>query len=351
MSRMPNHNKSAPVQFDDAGLGPSFSRWRGAAEKASLTGTASAAILCRNRPLDLVVALVLILAVWPGCPGQAAQSTPAYFGVGFSASGFINVDRNDAEAGFKAILGSVVRKRKYNLDTRLKVFDQDSAFEAAIKDGTVMLAIIDAWSYLTMDLRAVAKPFFVSTVNGNTGRRYVILTRRESGLKTLADLRGKDIVEFRGANASLGQPWIETLLFENHLGTPESFFGRVDVVGKATYAVLPVFFGKKPACLVDEPGFDIMKELNPQVGQALQVVAISEPFVNAVICLSNSGWVDEQAPKDMILALGELHLEPAGQQILTLFKTGQLVPFQEKHLETVRKLRTTYERSRTKKNP
>jgi hypothetical protein len=94
---------------------------------------------------------------------------------------------------------------------------------------------------------------------------------------------------------------------------------------------------------VDHFAFDLMRELNPQVGHELQVVASSEPYVENVLCLSDTGWPSDKAKADIAGVLADLHLEPAGQQILTLFKVGQLIPFQEAQLETVRQLRARYD--------
>jgi hypothetical protein len=116
-------------------------------------------------------------------------------------------------------------------------------------------------------------------------------------------------------------------------------------------AVLPVFFGKKDACLVDDAGFQVMNELNLQVGKALQTVTISEPYVDGIVCLRNEGWPSAAQKQDVIDALAELHQEPAGQQILTLFKIGQLVPFEEKQLDTVKRLRATHDRLRKETKP
>lgn len=296
-----------------------------------------------------MLALCLAFALRPVV--QTAELTPGILRVGFGRSIFLGVNQNDAQAAFKAFLETVGRKRGYRLELRTEIFDDGPSLAAAIRDGTITLASIDSWSYLAMNLRGTAKPFFVSTEKAKPGKKYVVLTRQESGLKTLDDLRGKEIVELDSANANLGRPWLETLLLEHGLGTPESFFGAVEVVSKASAAVLPVFFGKKHACLVDQSGFEVMKELNPQVGKSLRVVAISETFVNNIICLSETGWSAEQYKADVVQALGELHLEPAGQQILMLFKSDRLLPFQEDYLDTVRRLRATYDRTRRQASP
>lgn len=54
----------------------------------------------------------------------------------------------------------------------------------------------------------------------------------------------------------------------------------------------------------------------------------------------------EAHKEDTVRALAELHVEPAGRQILTLFKVAKLVPFQEQHMDTVRKLRGSYDQLR-----
>ena len=144
------------------------------------------------------------------------------------------------------------------------------------------------------------------------------------------------------ANAAVGKTWLDTQLLSAGLETQEKFFESVTVASKPTAAVLPVFFGKVPACTVDEPTFDVMKELNPQVGQQLQVLAISDTFADTVICLREDGWLSPQDKTDTIQSLQNLHSEPVGQQICTLFKIDRLVPFEDAQLDTVRKLRATY---------
>ena len=47
----------------------------------------------------------------------------------------------------------------------------------------------------------------------------------------------------------------------------------------------------------------------------------------------------------------EIHNDPAGQQLLTLFKTDRLVPFAEQHMAAVRRLRENYVQSRKETQP
>lgn len=285
---------------------------------------------------------LLLAAFVSGLLPVSAELPPLVLEIGFLRYAFSNVNRNDAEAAFKVFVATLARKRGYAAQSNVHVYDEASDFEPDIRAGKLQLAIIDAWRLLAMDIRPVVEPAFVTSHGAETGKRYLLLTRRDSGLDRLADLRGRDLAAVDITNASLGQYWLETLLVAENLGVPKSFFSRYEIVNKPSSAVLPVFFGRKPACVVDEVSFELLKELNPQVGNSLQVVRTSDPLVDGVLCVSRAGWASDQQRQDVLRALGELHAEPDGQQLLTLFKTGPLVPFSDAQLETVRRLRQSH---------
>ena len=296
-------------------------------------------------PLAAVLAaLVALLSPW--CIRAAETnlaSAPEIYGVGMAKVCFRNVNRNDAIAAYKVFLESVGR-RFGNIYTAVpEVYDDSPGFEAAILRQPMHLAVMDSLQFLTMDIHVQMKPFFTIVENGKLGRKYLVLTRRDSGLTNLAALQGKNILQYEFTSAGVGKIWFDTLLLSQKLGTSETFFGSIEVATKPTAAVLPVFFGKKSACVVDEASFDLMKELNPQVGQQLQVVAMSDNYADVVLCLREDGWSSAKLKADTITALKELDQKPEGQQICTLFKIDRMVPFEDAQLDTVRKLRATYE--------
>lgn len=267
---------------------------------------------------------------------------PDIFSVGMAQACFRNVNRNDAIAAYRFFLESCGRRQGNVFKAVPEVYDDTPTFEAAIQHQPMNIAVMDVWQFLTMDVHRQMKPFFTIMENGKVGRKHLVLTRRDSGLTTLAALRGKSILQLEAASENTGKVWLDTLLLSEKLGTQETFFDRVEVVAKPTAAVLPVFFGKSPACVVDEGSFDMMKELNPQVGRQLQVVAVSDTFAVVVICLREGPWSSDKLKADTITSLNELHLYPEGQQICTLFKIDRMVPFEDSQLDTVRKLRKTY---------
>jgi ABC-type phosphate/phosphonate transport system substrate-binding protein len=274
---------------------------------------------------------------------RPSDNPPAeFFNVGITRGAFRNVNPNDAAAAYTVFLETIGRRHGQHFKASTQIFDDPGAFETMIRGGSLHLSVVGAWDYLSMHIDDVAKPSFAVTENGQVGRRYLILTRRDSGLNALPDLRGKSLVKLDYASVGAALHWLDTLLAAGRLGSQERFFGSVEVVGKPSAAVLPVFFGKKSACVVDESSFKIMKELNPQVGLELQVVAISERFADILVCVRERGWPSDALRAETMQALTDLPQDPGGRQILTLFKIDHLVPFRDEYLDTIRQLRAAY---------
>ena len=286
------------------------------------------------------------VGVAPEFAGPAGRPTDTpiaeFFNVGITREAFRNVNPNDAAAAYTVFLETIGRRHGRHFKASTQLFDNPRVFEAAIRSGSLHLSVVGAWDYLSMHIDDVAKPMFVVTENWEVGRRYLVLTRRDSGLNALSDLRGKNVVKLDYAAVGAALHWLDTLLAASRLGPQDRFFANVEVVGKPSAAVLSVFFGKKAACVVDESSFKIMKELNPQVGVALQVVAISERFADILVCVREHGWPSDALKAETVQALADLPRDPGGRQILTLFKIDQLVPYRDEYLDTIRQLRVTY---------
>jgi phosphonate transport system substrate-binding protein len=262
--------------------------------------------------------------------------------VGFTRSTLPELNQKDLEASFKALSSAIGRRRGYEVSMKTHVYERSSDFDKAIHRGEVQVAFMGAWEYLDMKPGSVMEPMFLPMLEQQLMTQYLLLTHRQSGLNTLRDLRGKDVLLLTRSQSLLSMPWLEVLLGEAHLGPEESFFRSVEQVQKPAGAVLPVFFGKRQACVVDRNAFRLMAEMNPQVGRDLQVVATSAPFLSVISSISRQGWLSEQHRIDFCTALRELHQDAEGRHLLMLFKVDRLVPFQEGLLASLIDLRTRH---------
>ncbi len=285
-----------------------------------------------------IVALTLLLAVL--IPAMAAGKVET-LEVGLARSCFPNVNLNDATAAYRVFLQNIGRTRGYVVTPKVAIYEDTPQLAAAIQQGFLHLAAMDAWQFLDVESLRGIRPYFVASVNGQVGRSYVVLARRDGDVRTVADLPGREVIRLDSIRNGVCDQWLESLLpFDPHHSAAD-FFASLERVSKPMAAVLPVFFGQKAACIVDAGSFELMKELNPQVGNALVVIAASAVFVDAIVCLGEQPWDSPEAKTDTIDALGNLAADAAGRQVLTLFRISGLVPFQEEHLATVRALYRT----------
>jgi len=140
----------------------------------------------------------------------------------------------------------------------------------------------------------------------------------------------------------LALPWLETMLDTEGLGVGTDFWDTITSVKKLSRVVLPVFFGKADACLVTRRGFDLLAELNPQVGDRLRAIAVS-PEVVPVVMFFRTDYAPPS--KDSLLdALSRLHETPAGQQVLTVFQIDRLEEYPTLCLDSARQLMAGYSR-------
>lgn len=309
--------------------------------------------LIRNPSLGLVGFVLAMLGLLSQTSAQvpAERLLPARLTFGMSVNSFSDVKRNDAEAAVKTFTDTVARKRGYQVDFKARVFEDAITYQTAIREGKVMAGVIDAWDYLGTNLSQFVEISFVKERQGAVGEQYLLLTRRGSGLNTLADLRGKELALLASSNAKLGRRWVDFLVLTNQFGDPAAFFSKVESLPKPSPVALPVFFGKRPACVLTRSAFDIMEQLNPQLGRELQIIEASPVYAESFLCMAIRGWDSEKFRSDFITGVLEMGNEPAGQQILSLFKADRFAPFQPAQLLTVSQLRADYDRLARKGTP
>ncbi len=287
------------------------------------------------------LSLLFVVALLAGrlAAGSATDLRETVMNIGLSPASFSNVNQNDAVVAWNVALERLGKQKGYKLRSITAIFEHAAEFEAALVSGKLNMAIIDTWQFLELEHHTALQPIFVPIINNEVGRRFVVVVRRGSGIRTLSELRGKSVAWLQSSKTNACLRWIESLLPADSNLPMHPTPGDWEVVVKPTGAILSVFFGQKTACVVDENSFALMRELNPQVDQQLEVLATSERFVDVIICLTTTAWEVEAARIDVISSLSELGTDAAGRQILALFKISGVATFQPHHLETIRILR------------
>ena len=304
----------------------------------------------RTNLRTFVVVFALAAAAFTTARAEAEGGKPALrdvpLVVGLARSSFTGLNENDAVAAYRSFITAMGRKRGYEIHSVVRIFDSNQEFEQALRNGELHFLVASTWQYLDMHIGDYADPAFVPVISGSTQHRLLLLTRRDSGVHTPADLAGKPLLVLWNGNSHLAEPWLDSLCLDAGLGLARRAFGGLRPVVKPSAAVLPVFFGRAPACVVDETAFAVIGELNPQIERELAVVASSAPMLDAIACISRCGWRSTEERENFRISLLEAHHDPAGRQILTLFKVDGLRGFEPPLLDSVAALHARLEQVR-----
>jgi hypothetical protein len=270
---------------------------------------------------------------------MAAGKDANVFRVIFTDGAFAEVNRNDALAATRTWVDAVLKKRKFAYSAVTEVYDRFEEMKARVTAGTVDLVVLHSIDYLKLAGEGtMLEPIFMPVKGESCGEEYELLCRECPAEGDWSALRGKRIAFLKATCVNLARIWTEVSMERSGLGKLESFFGTVENCNKSSATILPVFFGKFDACVANRSSFQVLCDLNPQVGRRLNVCAASQPLLETVICIRP----DYPNRQDVVDALSDLHKEPAGQQLLMVFKVDRLMPFEKERIEPVRNLWLEY---------
>ena len=258
-----------------------------------------------------------------------------------SDSLFTTVNRSDAIASLRVWILALGKRRGFQFDTKLDIFNSTADALARLREHSVDVLILDTPDYVALASSNLLEPMFAGTNRGQLAAfRYLLLERQSDGAAKVEELRGKRIVVNSRTKSELGMVWIETLLAENRLGRANRFFGSVGATHQASSCILPLFFGKVDACVVDSANWELTKELNPQLAK-LKVIAQSEPMVEGLIAMPVQA---HPYRRELIESILDLHKDPSGEQMVIVFKTGPMIRAGREQFESVRVLWNKYQR-------
>jgi len=255
---------------------------------------------------------------------------------------FNTVNRNDAVAAIKAWFDIVGREKGFLLDSKVEILDSVAEMRRRLQSGSVEILILDFADYLQLEGSGLIVPNMVGLrkVGAEPLYSYFLMVNPSSTAKTIADLRGKRILVFSRTASNAGIVWLDMLLGKQKLGSAASFFASIKETGKPQACILPLFFGSIDACVVDEINLDLLKEMNPQLGN-LRPLARSSPLIESVIATPSEQHPYRDDLFDIILSL---HQDPRGRQLLMVFKTEQIVRIRPGVLEAAGEFWREYNR-------
>jgi phosphonate transport system substrate-binding protein len=297
----------------------------------------------------LCTILLLPTATFGGPPVTGAELQniiPKVLRVGFSSRVFSDTDPRDAQAAMELWTEELSRSMGIKALPRPIIFRNTADLIEAVNKGELIIVSLPAIDYLKIRDEARLTPSIVSSSNAGKGREFVLITRRDRGISTVADLRGKTINILPAAKQEVSHLWLDVLLMREGKRDRSSFFRQVKETASASQAIMTVFFKQADAAIVSRGAFETSKALNPQIGNQLSVIAESKSLMGDISCIPN--MVNDKLKRSIEYAAEHLHESTIGKQIFTLFQIDRTIPFQPSYLDGISDLLRERDRLLTK---
>jgi ABC-type phosphate/phosphonate transport system substrate-binding protein len=283
------------------------------------------------RRLPTLVLAAAALVVLGGTAVPRADD-PGMLRFGLSSTLLEDVNRTDALAAMAVWLkgAGTVAGLWRNADGR--IFDEPAELIKEVAADRLDFFALSSPEYLAVERTIPADPCMVY-VAPDVLTEYVLVTR--AGVSAVGDLRGKSLLFFNpSGRPGIADAWFDVYLAEQGLVDRAHAFGRTQLAGKASQAILSVFFGRADAAVVTRTGFDTAVEMNPQVGKQLTVLARSPRLLPGIVCVRRSLAADVRAR--YIGEAVKLHEKIQYRQTFLVLKMTRLAPWDPHLLDAAR---------------
>ncbi|NOZ05974.1 MAG: phosphate/phosphite/phosphonate ABC transporter substrate-binding protein [Chloroflexi bacterium] len=179
-----------------------------------------------------------------------------------------------------------------------------------------------------------ANVILVSIEYGQTTYRSEIIVRTDSGINSLADLKGKRFAYVDAASAS-GYLYPRAMLAAAGYD-PDTFFAKTTFAGSHDSAVVAVYRGDVDAGAVYEDARDAVEKALPDVMDQVKVIAYSDPIPNDNVAV-RKGLPPEITNKIKQALLG-MAADPEGLKVLAkAIGVDGLAPAKDSDYDPVRR--------------
>jgi hypothetical protein len=259
--------------------------------------------------------------------------------VGYSAHLIRDVDLADAKAVTGVLIQQMLDRWAVNLISEVNIYKEISVLKQDIRDKKMDIIALTTPEYFILRKQVQLIPFVTYKNLGRIMDRMLLVSRKDSGNRSIHDLKGKKTVIFSNLDDELNMPnlWFTTLALKNSDDHRKDYTSNVYRVRKGTNAISDVFFKNADAAVIPELDFIISKELNPQIGLQLCVVDSSEKLLYSVLCYTDklTGILNRYNDRNMqsvVDMLCSADTTDAGKHVLSIFRISGFVPFESDYL-------------------
>src|SRR5713101_2069492 len=180
-----------------------------------------------------------------------------------------------------------------------------------MESGSVDIGSFSPFAYVDATKGGKIRIIAQSIIEGSATYRGIIVARKDSGLKTIADLKGKRFA-FVDPKSASGYVYPRAMLIEKGIN-PETFFKETIFAGSHDKVIAAVLEGRTDAGAIYDGAVGVAKRSGVAV-ESLLTLASSDPIPHDAIAVRIG--LDEALAKRIQLALINLDKSEAGGRVI-----------------------------------
>jgi hypothetical protein len=254
--------------------------------------------------------------------------------LGYSARLIKDVDLADAKAVTSVLIQEMLDQWAVHLNSEVIVYEDLSTLKKDIREKKMDIIALTTSEYFILRKQADMIPFMTYKISDRILDRILLVSRRDSGNRSIHDLKRKRIAVYANLNDELNLPnmWLTTLVLKSAENYQRDYASAVYRVRKGTKAISDVFFGNADAAVVPEVHFIVSKEMNPQIGAQMCIVDSSKQVLYSVLCYTGKMTASLNRYKDrniqsVVDMLCSTDTTDVGRHFLSIFRITGFAPF------------------------
>jgi len=274
---------------------------------------------------------------------QGGNPSPVRLNVGFSKTVFPELNERDAKAAIKIWTQDIIDDEDFNYEGSFTIYADDQALITAMMEGHINTAPLPPIEFIRLSRDFTLYPAICAKFGDTVLNRFLLLVRKDSGFRTVQDLRDGTLVMKQESPHSVLEVWLDVLLQEAGLPEPDVFFGQVIQKEREFQLIFPLLLKQADCCIVTESSFMTMSELNPQLNIQLTTLQASDSlsFSNILVFTDQ---LDEETRNDVTSLALDWGESQTTDQLQILFRFNALLPYEAGYFENTRLLLEKYSR-------
>ncbi len=261
------------------------------------------------RPMVFALVVALLLAALPACAEDTVR-------LGFLQGSRREMSHTDVRAAFD--LWAQEMGARFEVPIKVSYYQDVDEMRQDFLLGKI--------NGITADALSLARNFRIDEL----AEGYSVIMQGSWNLELRTGKQVKDADHLLGKrvamleNDATAELFLETLCLRDYARPCAQVFAEMQKVASSSQAAMRLFFGKAELALVPRYGYELAREMNPQLDSKAGQVVSELPLSGMYYAFFNAK-VDKEFRRRTLRMIPTMHTYPRGRQLLDLFKMDHLV--------------------------